>query len=323
MKKSVKRLFVFLFILICGVVFLFFRSESTNFKVTVHKVFDEVIKNTKKYKECVNDPKEFTVDNFKEELKNKETDLKRHFNSNANFTYVDLKTDYTFDKSGDSESYAASVSKLPAVIYTYHLADEGKIDLNKELKYTSNYSHGGSGVIQKDKVGSKYTIDKLLEYAIKYSDNIAYFMILDQIGGTSNVKKYWENLGVKITYTDKFGNLSTNLGAGYLKEAYKYFLTNKDNAKKLYNNMKVSDNLDFIKNEGITYDMPHKYGWYESYYNDISIVMSNHPYILTITSTKGFNNSTKNYFLKAHKLALEFNDEYYKEKSEYCIQKVY
>ena len=323
MKKSAKLLIVFLAFLLGIMAFLFFENDSTNFNVKVHEVFDEIIKNTKKYKNCVTDPKEFTVNDFGEELKNKENELKKYFNTNANFTYVDLETDYTFDKSGSSESYAASVNKFPAVFYAYHLADDGKLDLNKELKYTSNYTHGGSGIIQKEKVGTKYTIDKLLEYAIKYSDNIAYFMILDQIGGTSKVKEYWKSLGVNITYTDKFGNLSTNLGASYLKEAYKYFLSGKENAKKLYNNMKVSDNLDFIKNEGVNYDFRHKYGWYESYYNDISIVMSEHPYILTITSTKGFNNNTKNYFLKAHSLASEFNSEYYKEKSEYCIQKVY
>ena len=322
-KKSVKFILFLIILIILFICFSLFKSDSSSFNVSVHKMFDEVIKNTKKYKECVNNPKEFTVDDFGDELKNYENELKKHFNSNANFTYVDLNTDYTFDKGGDNVSYAASVNKLPAVFYAYHLADEGKLDLNKELKYTSNYSHGGSGVIQKDPVGSKYKLSKLLEYAVKYSDNIAYFMILDQIGGTSKVKEFWKSLDVDITYTDKFGNLSTNLGASYLKEVYKYFLTDKDNAKKLYSDMKVSDNLDFIKNDGVSYDLPHKYGWYESYYNDISIVMNNHPYILTITSTKGFNNTTKTYFLKAHELADKFNNEYYKEKGEYCLKKSY
>ena len=323
-KKKIKVIFLLLFVFLIGIIFLIvFSSKSSNFNVKVHEIFNEVIKNTKKYKECMNNPKEFSSDDFSEELKLRENELKKHFNSNANFTYVDLGSNYTFNKNGDSQSYAASVNKLPAVFYAYHLADEGKLDLSKELKYTANYSHGGSGVIQKDPVGSKYTIGKLLEYAIQYSDNIAYFMILDQIGGTSKVKEFWKELGVDITYTDKFGNLSTNLGASYLKEVYKYYLSSKDNAKKLYNDMKVSDNLDFIKNEGVTYDILHKYGWYSVYYNDISIVMSSHPYILTITSTKGFNNTTKAYFLKAHSLASHFNSEYYKEKGEYCLKKSY
>ncbi len=323
-KKKVKFIFLFFLVLLLGIIgFIFIGDNSSSFNVKVHEMFDEVIKNTKKYKECMNDPKEFTEDDFGDELKVYESELKKHFNSNANFTYVDLNSEYSFNKNGDSQSYAASVNKLPAVFYAYKLADDGKLDLNKELKYTSNYSHGGSGVIQKDPVGSKYTIGKLLEYAIQYSDNIAYFMILDQIGGTSKVKEFWKGLNVDITYTDKFGNLSTNLGASYLKEVYKYYLSGKENAKKLYNDMKVSDNLDFIKNEGVTYDILHKYGWYSVYYNDISIVMSNHPYILTITSTKGFNNTTKAYFLKAHSLASHFNNEYYKEKGEYCLKKSY
>ncbi len=322
-KKKVKVIFLFLFLLLGVISFIFINDDSSNFNVKVHEMFDEVIKNTKKYKECLNDPKVFMEDDFDDELKTKENDLKKIFDNGANFTYADLNTEYTFGKGGDNVSYAASVNKLPAVFYAYHLADEGKLDLNKELKYTSNYTHGGSGVIQKDPVGSKYTIGKLLEYAIKYSDNIAYFMILDQIGDTAKVKEYWKGLGVNITYTDKFGNLSPNLGASYLKEVYKYYLSGKDNAKKLYSDMEVSDNMDYVKNDGVTYDIAHKYGWYSFYYNDISIVMTTHPYILTITSTKGFNNTSKNFFLKAHSLADEFNEEYYKEKSDYCLKKSY
>lgn len=324
-KKNFKIIFFALILLLIGVMTLtlFGVSKSSNFKVEAHKIIDEVIKNTKKYKECVDNPEEFTIEDFSEELRVKENNLKKIFDGSANFTYVDLNTDYTFNKGGDNVSYAASVNKLPAVFYAYHLADEGELDLNKELKYTSNYTHGGSGVIQKDPVGSRYTIGKLLEYAIQYSDNIAYFMILDQIGDTVKVKEYWKGLGVNITYTDKFGNLSPNLGASYLKEVYKYYLSGKDNAKKLYNDMKVSDNMDYVKNDGVSYDIAHKYGWYSFYYNDISIVMTNHPYILTITSTKGFNNNSKAFFLKAHELSDSFNEEYYKEKSEYCLKKSY
>ena len=68
---------------------------------------------------------------------------------------------------------------------------------------------------------------------IRYSDNIGYAMLLDELGGRSVVKEYWANLGYDIHYSDNFGNLSPSLGNGYIKEVYKYYLTGKDNAQEV------------------------------------------------------------------------------------------
>ena len=321
LKTGVKVFFIFVLVLLIGGGYYLFYGSG----VELDKYYDEIAANFKnnsnEYKKCLASS-DFTEDYFSEKLGNIRDEMIGMFGSDANFEYEDLDNGYSFGKGENYSSYAASVSKLPAVFYAYHLADAGELDLNKELTYTANYKAGGSGVIQKDPIGSKYKISDLLYKAIRYSDNIAYFMILDEIGGTATVRNYWRDLGYTITYTDRFGNLSPSLGNGYIKEVYKYYLDGSENAKKLVEDMEISDNLDFVKVD----DTPvaHKYGEYTEgggYYNDVSLVFTSHPFALSITSTKGLSNSTKEFFLKVHELALDFNNLYYEEKVNYCLGK--
>lgn len=325
-KKKIRKglLFIILIILIGTFYFIFFDEDN----VLTNKIGDSVdvalkniTKSTEAYKKCMKGV--FKEEDFSDDLKNKKNEIINLYNGvNANFMYTDLESDYSFGEGIDDELYAASVTKLPAVLYTYRLADEGKINLNKELTYLASYKTGGSGIIQNDSIGTKYKLSTILEYTIKYSDNIGYAMLLDELGGRNKVKEYWSSLGYNIKYTDNFGNLSPSLGNGYIKEVYKYYLTGKENAKKLINDMKVSDNLEYVKSGDI--EVAHKYGEYVEgggYYNDVSLNFTEHPFALSITSTLGLTDKMKNLFLETHRLSIEFNNLYYQEKENYCVEK--
>ncbi len=325
-KKKIRKglLFIILIILIGTFYFIFFDEDN----VLTNKIGDSVdvalkniTKSTDAYKKCMKGI--LKEEDFSDNLKNKKNEIISLYNGvNANFMYTDLESDYSFGEGIDDELYAASVTKLPAVLYTYRLADEGNINLNKELTYLASYKTGGSGIIQNDSIGTKYKLSTILEYTIKYSDNIGYAMLLDELGGRNKVKEYWSSLGYNIKYTDNFGNLSPSLGNGYIKEVYKYYLTGKENAKKLINDMKVSDNLEYVKSGDI--EVAHKYGEYVEgggYYNDVSLNFTEHPFALSITSTLGLTDKMKNLFLETHRLSIEFNNLYYQEKENYCVEK--
>ena len=327
-KRLKKSFYVFLFILlvIIGLIVYLFFFSSSNFSNGVGKLFDDITENitksTKAYKKCMNE-EVLKEEDFSEELKAKRDEIIGLYSGvNANFMYTDLESDYSFGKGEESELYAASVTKLPAVLYAYKQADDGKLDLNKELTYLAKYKAGGSGIIQKDSVGTKYKLSTVLEYTIRYSDNIGYAMLLDELGGRNKVKEYWDSLGYEIHYSDNFGNLSPELGNGYIKEVYKYYLTGKDNAKKLVEDMEKSDNSEYVKSGDVM--VAHKYGEYVEgggYYNDVSLNFTEHPFALSITSTLGLSDRMKNLFLETHKLSIEFNNMYYKEKGNYCMEK--
>ena len=328
-KRKMKKIFWFILIILILIIAFFTYDiffSSSKFTNEIGKAFDKVneniTKSTKAYKKCMNE-EVLKEEDFSDELKAKRDEIINLYDGvNADFMYTDLESGYSFGEGESNKNYAASVSKLPAVFYAYKLNDEGKLDLNKELTYLAKYKAGGSGIIQNDKIGSVYKISTLLEYAIIYSDNIAYYMILDEIGGTSKVKEYWSSLGYTIQYTDRFGNLSPELGNGYIKEVYKYYLTGNKNAKKLVDDMKKSDNLEYVKDGDI--EVAHKYGEYVEgggYYNDVSLNFTEHPFALSITSTLGLTDRMKNLFLETHRLSITFNNLYYKEKSNYCVEK--
>ena len=328
-KKKMKKFFyVFLFILlvIIGLIIYIFFFSNGDFSNEVGELFDDITENitksTEAYKTCMSE-EVLKEEDFSDELNAKKDEIIGLYSGvNADFMYTDLESDYSFGEGEDSEIYAASVTKLPAVLYAYKLADDGKLDLDKELTYLAKYSAGGSGIIQNDSVGTKYKLSTVLEYTIRYSDNIGYAMLLDELGGKNKVKEYWESLGYEIHYSDNFGNLSPELGNGYIKEVYKYYLTGKDNAKKLVEDMEKSDNLEYVKSGDIK--VAHKYGEYVEgggYYNDVSLNFTDHPFALSITSTLGLTDRMKNLFLETHKLSIEFNNMYYEEKGNYCMEK--
>ena len=323
-KKSFLILFIFVFILGFGIYYVFFSEGTLSNEIgeTFDLVLENITKSTEAYKTCMSE-EVLKEEDFSDSLLAKRDEIISLYNGvNANFMYTDLESDYSFGEGEDSELYAASVTKLLAVLYAYKLADDGKLDLNKELTYLAKYKIGGSGIIQNDSVGTKYKLSTILEYTIVYSDNIGYSMLLDELGGRSKIKEYWASLGYDIHYSDNFGNLSPSLGNGYIKEVYKYYLEGTDNAKKLVDDMKKSDNLEYVKSGDI--EVAHKYGEYVEgggYYNDVSLNFTEHPFALSITSTLGLTDKMKNLFLKTHELSIEFNNLYYEEKGNYCMEK--
>ena len=326
-KRKIRKFWVFtVFVILVGIFyFIFFNKDnilSNKIGDSVDLALKNIKKNTEEYKKCMNGVLE--EENFSDDLKMKKDEIIGLYNGvNANFMYTDLESDYSFGVGIDKQLYAASVTKLPAVLYAYKLADEGKLDLNKEVTYLAKYKKGGSGVIKNDSIGTKYKLGTILEYTIKYSDNIGYSMLLDELGGRGSVKEYWKSLGYDIKYSDDFGSLSPSLGNGYIKEVYNYYLSGKENAKKLISDMKTSNNLEYVKVGDV--EVAHKYGEYVEgggYYNDVSLNFTEHPFALSITSTLGLTDRMKSLFLKTHELSLEFNSLYYQEKENYCVEKV-
>ena len=107
------------------------------------------------------------------------------------FLYQDLFSGFTVSYNADSAIFTASTIKAPAMIYIYEMASIEKIDLNEKMTYTSNFYHGGSGVIQTKPYNTEYTIEELLQYTIYDSDNIGYKMLMHKFG-RENIYNFWQ-----------------------------------------------------------------------------------------------------------------------------------
>lgn len=272
------------------------------------------------YVDTCNETYNFTEEYFSNtllELKEEILDLFRDSNEDASFVYKEKDTDYSFSYRENLEYYAASVNKIATVLYLYEQAELKEIDLNDKMTYTSKYYVGEDGVIKNSPYGTEYTISEIIEKVMIYSDNAGYYMLLDKVGGTNVIETYWKSLNVPMYFTDSFGALTAKGGSMYLDFLYDYYLTNTTYSKKLINDMINSNNLDVISN-GMDVKIAHKYGDHDIYYHDISLVLSDNPYTLSIMSTKGYTNYSK-FFQNVHTLINSFHNLFWEERNNYCI----
>ena len=200
---------------------------------------------------------------------------------------VDSKYSYSF--FGDEVKRTASSIKLPFITYVMTLADQQKIDLNTKLTYTAGFKIDGTGIIQFEPIGTQYTIEELAELVIRYSDNVAYLMLLNYVGEPAFVQ-YLHELDPTSPNNRVFST------AKILTKAMKRVNENKDssdNINKLYNWMQDSTFDDGVDVGLPGVDVVHKTGWMPMYTvsNDISLVKDEHnPYYLTIM-TVGYDES--------------------------------
>lgn len=198
---------------------------------------------------------------------------------------LDGSLSYSF--YGDEIKRTASSIKLPFITYLMLLATKKQIALDTRLIYTEGFKIDGTGIIQFEPLGTTYSIDKLAELVIRYSDNVAYLMLLNYVGE--------QNF---INYLHELDNQSPNNRAfsspRILSKSMKYVVENKTTnplIDKVYKWMEQT-----IFDDGITVGLPgvnvvHKTGWMPMYLvsNDVAYIDDKkNPYILTIM-TNGYD----------------------------------
>jgi len=143
---------------------------------------------------------------------------------------------------------AASIVKIPLVIYIFKLYEQNKIDINQEIDITTINKVGGAGII-KDLNLSKVKIIDLITLAIIISDNTASNILIDIIEQTEKqnpfktLNSYLNSLNLeKTTINRKFMvdlisppvNFTTTFETNYLLyKLLNFELLNKENTFKL------------------------------------------------------------------------------------------
>lgn len=204
--------------------------------------------------------------------------------------YVE-STDQSFNYNyhGDEVKRTASCIKLPFIAYTMTLADQQKIDLSTVLTYTENFRIDGTGIIQFEPIGGQYNLLQLAELVIRYSDNVAFLMLLNYIG-EANFIQYLGELDAQSPNNRVFST------ARILSKSMAYVNENKDKSKNmmgLFNWLQDSTFDDGVAVGLPGVDVAHKTGWMPMYTvsNDISLIKDEkRPYYLTIM-TNGYDDT--------------------------------
>ena len=197
--------------------------------------------------------------------------------------------DFSYSYEGDKVRRTASSIKLPFIAYLMTLADKGQVNLNEKLTYTANFKVDGTGIIQFEPIGTQYTIKHLSELVIRYSDNVAYLMLLNYIG-EPNFVKFLSQLDANSPNNRVFST------PRILTKSMEYVCKNKDSSQNIQ--MLFDWLQDSTFDDGVAVGLPgvdvaHKTGWMPMYAvsNDIAFVKDKkRPYYITIM-TGGYDSS--------------------------------
>ena len=192
------------------------------------------------------------------------------------FYYENLNNDI-FSYNQDICFYAASSIKILVCTMILRLADENKIDLNKDILVTMADLKQDTGVIKYQKEDTYYSIKKLIELCILESDNTAYLKLVDLVGRDS-LEEYGKSLGALHTMEgkDNFGLINCSDMIIYWKDVMDYLKNGKyANDYKhylLYPSVKFINRDNFIK----------KYGSWDIAYHEAGYMDVENPYYLIV-----------------------------------------
>ncbi|ERI89978.1 hypothetical protein HMPREF1982_04245 [Clostridiales bacterium oral taxon 876 str. F0540] len=209
--------------------------------------------------------------------------------SKVGIGYYDIETGKGFSINGDKYFTAASTVKVQMNMILFDMIREGKINIDETVKYSQDDYEGGTGVLQGEDKSKPIPIQKLSDYSIMYSDNIATNMIIRKIGYSEMKKRFADKLGHSIPQDENV--VTPNEELAFLKMLY----NNKGNNTyyaRLISIMKTTvfhDRLDKYVPQNI---VAHKVGDYGEFINDVGIVYSSKPYIIAVY-TKNLSNANE------------------------------
>jgi len=198
------------------------------------------------------------------------------------FKYLD--TGKVFSINGKEPITAASLVKVPAVLYLNTLIDQGKLNWEDKVAYDSNLDYqSGAGNLQfSAHDGDEYSLRTLANLSITVSDNIAYRMIVRKVG-KDNLANFMRSLGGETVFPGGW-NITTAEDMGkYVEAVLKFNEKNPELGQQLLYDMAHS-----IYNVGLngkidkSVTVSHKEGDVTGVANDAGIVFAEHPYVLVV-----------------------------------------
>ncbi|HBK98459.1 MAG TPA: serine hydrolase, partial [Microcoleaceae bacterium UBA10368] len=122
---------------------------------------------------------------------------------NANLTagifLVDLDNGSYLNLNGDATFASASTIKLPILVAFFQAVDEGKVHLDQMLTLGAEHIVGGSGEMQDESPGRKYSALEVARKMIVVSDNTATNMMIELLGGAEVLNQHFATWGLSAT----------------------------------------------------------------------------------------------------------------------------
>ena len=163
-------------------------------------------------------------------------------------------------------------------------------------------------MIQEKKDGFSLTYLGLIEYALKYSDNIALEQ-LSHVFGYDYYHSIAAELGIS-SKTQGFMRLSAADCIKFLCEIYNYFEADSKYAAVMKNAMIGSNYGVMIPSAVSPIECAHKYGWDVDAYHDIGVVFHERPFaVVVMTDLDMGSYADYSYIQKIVKTMLKYHND--------------
>jgi beta-lactamase class A len=218
------------------------------------------------------------------------------YDRRAAFYVVALDGSMSFGYNPDEVFGTSSTIKAPYALYCYKKISEGEYSLEDTKVYESRFYVEGSGVIQHQGVGRSYSVRELLYNAIHYSDNLAYYMLLDHFE-KDGYNAMLDELGctnLHLSVWRKWSETSPRDALIVWREIYKF----KDECEEgeLFFDDLLNAPYSYIKNALPEYESAHKSGWAVTGFHDTGIVFADTPYYVAVMTDANENVYFKEFF---------------------------
>ncbi len=262
---------------------------------------------------CLNEG--FNSNDYSVELAQYISELNTALNGyNASVYYYDFGRGFTYTYKENDSYYAASLVKLIPALYIYEKANNGELDLDKTVTYTSGYNYTDSAYFDTARYGTKVSLRNLVKYSLIYSDNSAYMMLLDYIG-RNTLKEYGRSLGVSnYMDTDNFGHIKAVEAIGVIKRLYSLLSVGSATTNELKSYLVDSDK-NYLKLEGI--NAATKYGETYPNFHEYGIVFDEQPYGIVIL-TKDMGKDYENEIKAINQKIYEIHKKFYQNRTDNC-----
>ena len=128
-----------------------------------------------------------------------ESVINRYRSLSSGMFFLDLETGNYLDINGDRIFPAASTIKLPVLIAFFQDVDAGKVSLDEILTMRPDLVASGSGTMQDEPDGTRFSIRETVTKMITISDNTATNMIIDRLGGIAKLNQRFRSWGLSDT----------------------------------------------------------------------------------------------------------------------------
>ncbi len=231
-----------------------------------------------------NSPQQIKESENLDQLKAEIANYLQNYKGQYGVYYYDLTTGQEFGINDEDQFTSASCEKVPMNLYLYQQIQSGAVNPQATLTYTQADYEDGTGSIQYQRVGTKYTIDELSKLSIVESDNVATNMLI-RLLGIQNIKNYMRQVGGQVVVDDQNVSSPRDMGL-YMKLVYEFYENGGTFGDELMNDLLntelYDDRLPALLPKSVK--VAHKIGNEVGVINDVGIVFADRPYIVAVMS---------------------------------------